>query len=157
MIDAAWRTVYRIAYPVARAWWRLRGERTMGTTVAVTHGGRLLVLRMSYRPGLTLPGGYVATGEDPAETARRELREETGIVVPQGVLDWRMATETDVGGLRNRTECFHWAVAEPPLPRIDNREIVAAEYRDLAGIPVAEFVPELQPFVTALAEALRDP
>jgi|SRR6185369_3547265 len=50
--------------------------------VAMTAGGRIPIVRQ-YRPAIEqftweLPAGMVDTGEDPAQTCRRELLEETG-------------------------------------------------------------------------------
>ncbi len=56
--------------------------RDFAMAVAITPDGRV-VLERSYKHGprnvaLSLPAGYVEIGETPDQTARRELREETG-------------------------------------------------------------------------------
>lgn len=43
--------------------------------------GRVLLLRQHHRDGLTLPGGLLNRGEDPARAVVREVREETGLVI----------------------------------------------------------------------------
>ena len=51
-----------------------------------------------------MPGGYVETGETPAQAAAREVREELGIEVPIGpllVADW--APHPDEGDKLLRT------------------------------------------------------
>jgi ADP-ribose pyrophosphatase YjhB (NUDIX family) len=59
--------------------------------VLVEREGRVLLVRRSQDPGRglwTLPAGFVDAGEDPAEAARRECREETGLDVEvQGLFD----------------------------------------------------------------------
>ncbi|MEM8904139.1 MAG: NUDIX domain-containing protein [Actinomycetota bacterium] len=67
----------------------LTGVRTpiyrLGSScVIVDDEGRWLLVRHSYRPGWSLPGGGLSRGEDPAETARREMREELQIEVELG-------------------------------------------------------------------------
>jgi 8-oxo-dGTP diphosphatase len=38
-------------------------------------GGRILLVRPTYKDGWDIPGGYVEPGESPAEACRRELKE----------------------------------------------------------------------------------
>lgn len=67
-----------------------------GVLVSDEHGQILLVQR-AHPPfqGLwTLPAGFVNGGEDPAESARRECREETGLEVAiDGLLELRAGRE----------------------------------------------------------------
>jgi 8-oxo-dGTP pyrophosphatase MutT (NUDIX family) len=50
-------------------------------TNAILEGedGRVLLVRHRYMPGLYFPGGGIDSGEAPAETVLRELREEVGL------------------------------------------------------------------------------
>ena len=65
------------------AFYRLQGPDWVNV-IAFTREGELLVVEQ-FRHGidaatLEIPGGACDPGEDPAESARRELREETGFV-----------------------------------------------------------------------------
>ena len=71
--DAAWQTAYRLGFPLARIWWRLRRQRHEGALVAVHIGPALLLVRSSYRIAWNFPGGTIRRGETPEIAARREL------------------------------------------------------------------------------------
>jgi 8-oxo-dGTP pyrophosphatase MutT (NUDIX family) len=77
--NAAWRTAYRLGFPLARIWWRLRRQRHEGALVAVHVGQALLLVRSSYRIAWNFPGGTIRRGETPEIAARRELAEEIGL------------------------------------------------------------------------------
>jgi 8-oxo-dGTP diphosphatase len=52
---------------------------------------RVLLVQPTYKDHWDLPGGYVETGETPAQAAAREVREELDLDVPVGPLliaDW---------------------------------------------------------------------
>jgi len=59
------------------------------TTLVFDDSHNLLLVRRNREPGINewaLPGGFIETGESPADGALRELREETGIVASDPVL-----------------------------------------------------------------------
>src|SRR3954463_16419468 len=62
-VDRVYRLAYRLAYPVARSWWRLSGCHH-GVSIAVWLGDTVLAVHHSYKPGLRLPGGGVAWREE---------------------------------------------------------------------------------------------
>jgi 8-oxo-dGTP diphosphatase len=54
-------------------------------------GGRVLLVKPTYKDGWEIPGGYVQEGESPRAAAIRELAEELGVAWPVGKLlavDW---------------------------------------------------------------------
>ncbi len=71
--------------------------------------GRLLILKPTYKPGWTIPGGVMeADGESPWEACRREVYEETGLTVTRGRLaavDTRPAKQGRKLGLRFLFDC----------------------------------------------------
>jgi len=71
--------------------------------------GRILVLKPTYKSGWTVPGGQMeADGESPWEACRREVAEETGLVVDTGRLvcvDFLPLRAGRAGGLRFLFDC----------------------------------------------------
>jgi 8-oxo-dGTP pyrophosphatase MutT (NUDIX family) len=79
-------------------------------------GGRLLILKTTYKSGWTIPGGQVeADGESPWDGCRREVAEETGLVVSSGRLacvDFLRPKPGRPGGLRFVFDCGSVGAAE---------------------------------------------
>ncbi len=73
-----------LLHGLRRRYWRLLGPRTVGIRGLVTDAeGRVLLVRHSYGAmGWHLPGGGVKRREHLSDAVIRELREETGVVVP---------------------------------------------------------------------------
>jgi len=123
--DAIWRSMYRVGFPLARIWWRLRGQRHEGALVAVHIDKSLLLVRSSYRTAWNFPGGSIRRDETPEAAARRELAEEIGLVTQAALSPAGQACGL-WDGRRDRVHFFVLRLdALPPL-RLDNREIVGA-------------------------------
>jgi 8-oxo-dGTP diphosphatase len=128
MGDAVWRAVYRLGYRVLRLWWFVRRPSHRGAMVAVWCQGHLLVVRQSYRPGLTLPGGSIGKGEVAVAAACRELEEELGLSAePQALVHVRDAVLW-FEHRRDHVSFFDLRLDEMPTLLPDNREIVEARF-----------------------------
>jgi 8-oxo-dGTP diphosphatase len=124
LLDFAWRTAFRIGFPLACIWWRLARSQHVGVLVAVYVGPALLLVRCSYRVRWNLPGGSIRRGETPEAAARRELVEEIGLTAPALLPAGIVCGFWD--GRRDRVHFFELRLVEPPTLRLDNREIIAA-------------------------------
>jgi 8-oxo-dGTP diphosphatase len=141
---------FRLGFPVAVSWWRLRRPRHEGVLVAVYVGAALLLVRSSYRTEWNFPGGSIRRGEAPEAAARRELAEEIGLlahdILPRG---------TSCGiwdGRRDKVHFFELRLDRPPTLQLDNREIVAARLvspEELCGMlltgPVTAYIEQMSP------------
>jgi len=72
-------------------------------------GGRVLILKPTYKSGWTVPGGQIEEdGESPWEGCRREVAEETGLDVTSGRLacvDFLHPKPGRPGGIRFLFDC----------------------------------------------------
>src|ERR1700677_4764916 len=101
-------------------------------------GGRLLILKPTYKSGWTIPGGVMeADGETPWDACRREVLEECGIEVRRGRLacmDFRRPKAGRAGGVRFLFDCGR--VGDQALAGIVLQPEEVSEYR-LAALPDA--------------------
>jgi 8-oxo-dGTP diphosphatase len=97
---------------------------------------RLLVLKPTYKSGWTVPGGQMEDdGETPWEACRREVQEETGLVVDAGRLvcvDFLRPRPGKPGGIRFLFDCG--VLDDRTLAAIEVQQGEISEYRleDLA-------------------------
>jgi 8-oxo-dGTP pyrophosphatase MutT (NUDIX family) len=146
--DPLWRLAYRLAHRCLLAWWRVRHPRVEGAAVAMWRGGRLLVVRTSYRGAmLDLPGGGVATGESPRAAAVRELREELGIEVAPEALREAARLEFAFEHRLIEETVFEFPQAPAAAARPDRREIVWAGWLSPGDLDLHPLAPGLRGYL----------
>jgi 8-oxo-dGTP diphosphatase len=124
IIDFGFRQAYRIAYPliqIVRPFYHQDGVCT-----AVWAHDRLLVVRHSYKPGVSIPGGGVKAGEDSRRGAARELCEEVGITVAPSAL--KLIHSKRFRHHRGTNYFYEVQIETVPSLKIDRREIIYAEF-----------------------------
>src|SRR5262245_47379342 len=122
----------RLAYRLRLAWWFVRRPAIHGSYIAVWHGGRVLVIRNSYRRLLSFPAGGRARGETLVETARRELFEEVGIRAELEQLAYCGDFVHNLNYAEDHGHMFELRCAAAPELRIDRREVIWAEFLEPA-------------------------
>jgi ADP-ribose pyrophosphatase YjhB (NUDIX family) len=145
------RAAYRAAHAGLRVWWLVRRPRTFGVKCVVVDGDRVLFVRHTYgdRAAWELPGGNPHRGEEPAEAARREAREELGLEPAA----WRELARLEVEGDGKRTLlfCFAAAAGDGRL-RLDPGEIAEARWARPAD-PPQPVSPDAEAILALLAPA----
>ncbi len=125
------RLALTAAYKILRRWKWLTKASNRGAGVAVWYQDQILVVRHSYRPGWSLPGGQIKKNEEPRSAASRELREEVGIqTAPESLIPVRQS--------RPGKFLFECRLQTRPVLKIDNREIIEARFVDPAAISDAD-------------------
>lgn len=128
LVDLCFQQAYRVAYRLMRMYWRVRRPRTRGALVAIWNQGELLLVRNSYVPYYSLPGGYLRSNETGRQAAIRELAEEIGVKTSEGELELVLSEVNEWEGKRDGVEIFAIEVAERPDVRIDQREVIDAAW-----------------------------
>lgn len=132
------RTAVTAFHQARRAVWFFTRPHTTGVhAIALTPQDKVVLVRLTYRPGWHLPGGMLDRGESEAEGVLREMREEIGL---QG---WTSCREVD-----RFTRRLDWKHDTVVLFRVEN--VTYAPRRSLEIAEVAEFAP------TALPEGLPE-
>ena len=113
----------------------------------IERNGKYLMEERNIRPyGYSMITGHIDEGEEPIEALRREIYEETGMIL--------LKTELIFEGETKEIECpynsdyHHWYVFRADIkgePKLDTREVKSIgwydleEIKDLTLSPVAEF------------------
>ena len=128
----AHRLALRIAYRLRGVWRRVVRPHSSGVCMVAVDDGQVLLVRHSYgHRRWTLPSGGLKSGEDPAETARREFAEELG-----GDLADLASVGSSVVTLMGAPDTVHLFRGKPSgAIRIDGREIVAAQWFAADALP----------------------
>lgn len=104
-------------------------------------GQLLLFSRRKYPPGWTIPAGHVEEGRDPEEEMRREVLEETGLVVNRATRLWPGEKPLLLDACRRGADYHRWNLFDVEAegePRLDDegkewRWCDPAEVRALAA------------------------
>jgi len=126
MGDLAFQLGYAAAYRMLRTYWRLRNPTTHGALVTIWCRGEVLLVRQSYLPYYSAPGGYLKGGEDARAAARRELMEELSLEIDPKKLSLALELTHQWEGKHDHVAIFSMELAERPNITLDYREVVEA-------------------------------
>lgn len=128
LLDRGFQLAYQGAYRLMRVYWKVRHPTTHGTLVAMWNRGDVLLVRNSYVPYYSLPGGYVRRGETPQQAALRELEEEVGVSAKPDDLKLSLEETNEWEGKLDHVLIFSIEVAQRPVVSVDHREVVEASW-----------------------------
>lgn len=151
LLDLGFRLAFRGAYRLLSVYWYVRRPATHGVNVAVWCDGSLLVLRNSYRPGISLPGGGVGRRESRREAAARELREEVGVLCPAELLRPALSARSNHEHKDDVVHIFELSLAQRPHITIDRREVVWASFLPLDEVRALAGCPQLRAYLDQLS------
>jgi len=123
------------------------GPFSIGVGCVVVQEDRVLLVKITYgHKGWMLPGGYVRPAETIGEAVRREVQEETGLVVePLELVSVRSRVKE---GRNDIYVTFMVKVIGGEL-RPDGKEIAEARYFTLAEMEKRTDVPKLNPVIVS--------
>ncbi len=114
---------------------RLKRPVSLGVRVlALNDRGEVLLVRHSYRPGLSLPGGGVDPGETCREAALRECREEANLQVEGGLALFHVYLNRELAN-RDHVVLFVARKASQSVPPRRGLEILSAAFYPLDALP----------------------
>ena len=142
------RVFYRAAYLAARVWWFVRRPQTSGSLVALWCDERLLLVRTSYRPLYSLPGGFKKPRETSLAAAERELLEELGITITTGLREAWHGTVTFEHRIDTVT-IWEASVDAVPSIRVDGLEVVWAGWKTADEALALPLLPSIEQYLTS--------
>jgi len=151
LLNRCYQIALWCAFQALRVVWFVRRPNQHGALVLVWFEGRVLLIRNSYQPRWSAPGGSVELGESAFEAATREVDEEIGIQI--GADDLRFVREVTFHfRFRNdRISLFEWHPTKIPSVLMDKREIVEARWFDLNETRRLWLLPHLDDYFGKLA------
>jgi 8-oxo-dGTP pyrophosphatase MutT (NUDIX family) len=141
--DPAMRAALWLAYRILLVWWFIGRPQHYGAVIAIWLGGRILMIRHSYRSHWSWPGGSVKPWEELPDAAIRELHEELGLAVDRAALGFVEKTLERWEYRYDHVWIFELMLTAPPLLKPDGREVVGAVFMDPAialTLPLIPFI-----------------
>jgi ADP-ribose pyrophosphatase YjhB (NUDIX family) len=125
-LDRTFQLGFKVAYQMMRTYWRLRRPTTHGALVLLWNAGEVLLVRNSYVPFYSAPGGFVKRGEEARNAALRELVEEVGLRVTAQELTLALEVTFPWEFKQDHVKIFEVQLNERPVIKVDNREVIQA-------------------------------
>ena len=147
-MNAILRLLLTAIHSLLKLFWFVRRPRTFGAhALALTPGGKVILVKLRYAPGWRLPGGGRGEHEDARDAVLRELREEIGLISHGDV---QLAAELEEAPDFKRDLAALLVVRD-----VRYRPRWSWEVEQIIEAPLDALPADLSPRVTAWLDALR--
>jgi 8-oxo-dGTP diphosphatase len=147
LIDRCFQLAYKLAYRLIHVYWFICRPSGRGALVAVWHDDRFLLVKPSYMPVYSLPGGGVKRGEEPVAAAVRELGEEIDLHLTADALKEVFEYSCNYRGRTDTVIIFETRLIKPAQITIDNREIIRADFVTAEEALSRKLLPHLEQYL----------
>jgi 8-oxo-dGTP pyrophosphatase MutT (NUDIX family) len=144
LVDRGFQLAYVCAYRAMRTYWKVRHPTTHGTLVTLWNQGEVLLVRNSYVPYYSLPGGYIHKNEAARQAVVRELSEEIGVIADPDQLELVLEKTHDWEGKKDHVQIFSLDLPSRPNIAVDNREVIEAKWYSPARALELQLFPPLR-------------
>jgi 8-oxo-dGTP pyrophosphatase MutT (NUDIX family) len=141
------RAMLWLAYRILLSWWFIGRPQHYGAVVAIWFDSQILMIRHSYRSRLGWPGGGIRRGEEPPDTAIRELHEELAVTVDRAALAFVEKTLERWEYRYDHIWIFELTLAAPPILELDGCEVVAASFMNPAEVLAMPLIPFIRTYL----------
>jgi len=150
LADRALRLLLTSLHQLLKLDWLIRRPRTFGAhALALTPGGKVILVKLRYAAGWRLPGGGRTEDEEPRDAVLRELREEIGMTAHGAV---ELAAELDEAADFKRDVAFLFIVRDVEY----RRPRWSWEIEQLREASIDDLPPDLSPRAARWIATIRE-
>lgn len=128
-MNQLYQIIYKIAYRLYLIICFITRQKMTGAYIAVWSDGKILLIKNSYKEKYTIPCGGVNKNESIIQAAVRELKEETGIEIPEKSLRFYKEYINHEEYKEDHIHLFELFLETAPEVKIDNREVIWGEFK----------------------------
>ena len=145
--DTISQIFYKLAYKAILCFWFFKRPTVYGVYIAVWHENNILVIKNSYKKRFTIPCGRIKPSEELAEAAVRELHEEVNIKVTKDQLTFVGKHSANFTNVCDVGSFLEIKMSELPKIRVDNREVVWAQFMTLDRALALDMSPTVKSYL----------
>lgn len=148
IVDRTIQLIYIVLFRLMLCWWFISRPHCFSAYVAIRHQDKILIIKNSYKRLYTVPCGSIKKGEDALAGAIRETAEEIGIRLKADQLSLAYQFTIFHEYMHDHVSFFEVEFSEPPTIRIDNREVVWAEFLSATAARQLHLSPVVQRYLS---------